>query len=202
MRYVPRTDDISCFQGTVKDDKILNATSIYTIIGLPSRDQITENLSLDFGNLHSVEKSSEHLQRIINKCSGKIFTHVPQKQFATVSSQQKKASPNIKIPNYVEFGSYKFVKGKSGFYFLQQKKDNKCLWVNKLGKLAAFPCEFHDFQRWNLIPIAVEDDNISYAINVRGTFQCLATEGSITSCNNWNKLLFPSWKIQSSTNLK
>ena len=195
-RYMSHTDDTTCFQGTAKDDKVLNATSIYTIIGVPERQEIEQNLSFDFNNLHPIEKPPEDLQNTIDECSGKIFTYIPQKQFATVSSHHKEASPDIEIPNYVEYGEYKFVKSKSGFYILQQKKDNKCLWVNQRGKLAAFPCEFHNFQKWNLIPISIKDNNQAlYAVNVRGTFQCLAKDGSITSCNNWKMLLFSFFDI-------
>ena len=97
------------------------------------------------------------------------------------------------------FGLVGFVKLNAlrfNFTEMCQAISNKCLWVNQKGKLAAFPCEFHDFQRWNLIPVLIKKDNsVLYAVNARGILQCLTKDSSLTSCNNWDKLFFSSFKM-------
>ena len=191
----PHTGGSPCLQGTVKGNSITDVTSINTLIGEPgAKDIINKDELLSLNEYYRVKNQDD--TKSIDKCSQKIFENIPQKQFSTVSSRQKEPSPDIEVPNYVEIDTHKFVKGRSGFYFLQLKKNNKCLWVNQKGKLAAFPCEFHDFQRWNLIPILIKKDNsVLYAVNARGTLQCLTKDSSLTSCNNWDNLFFSSFEM-------
>lgn len=194
MRYMLHTDDETCFQGTVRNDEVLNATSIYTIIGPPSRDQITQNLKMDFSNLYYVEKPSKYLTETIDKCKHKILSNVPQKQLSLVSSNYKEISPDLEIPTYVQFGSLEFIKGEEGFYILRHTNNKRCVGIDrKVNKLATAHCGYDNFNMWNLIPILSENgDKFLYVINLRGSRYCLSRDSSLTSCNNLGLLMAPS----------
>ena len=183
----------NCLHGTVKGDSIINATSITTPIGEPgAKDIIDKDKLLSLSEYYFVKDIDD--TKSINRCKQKIMSNVPQKQFSTVSSNYKKISPDLEIPNYVQFGSLEFIKGEKGFYILRHTNNKRCVGIDrKVNKLATAHCGYDNFNMWNLIPISSEnDDKFLYIINLRGSGYCLSKESSLTSCNNLGLLMAPS----------